>query len=899
MKKNNYRLPFTSIVKSSAFEYPQAHKDEKYRTIVENSVHAFLLTMADGTILETNYAATCIFGYTAEEFKKLKRWHIIDHTDAALLQAFQQREKKGYTITEAIGIKKNGQQFPIEISSSVFKDIHGEDKCSTMISDMSIRKKNEAALKLSNERYDLVAKATKDLVWDWDLVTGEIYRNGHNLKDVYGHSSNDTIRNINDWSEFIHPLDKDKIRSLVDYYKNSINETDFNFEYRFRKEDGTYVYINDKGYLIRNEEGKVIRMIGAAEDITGRKQSALAIEESEQRYKMFLKQSTEGIWRIELNEAMHIKTPPDKMIEYCYNNGYIAECNDAFAKMYGFDKAEDIIGAPLNKILPNTNPVNQEYFYKFFSQGFKVEDELSYEFDKQGNPLIFSNNMIGIIEGDHIKRAWGTQRDITKQKKAELALAESENRLRTIVHTDPECIKLLSKEGIILEMNPAGLAMVEADNAEQVLGQNALDLIMPKYKDDFRQLIENVFEGRSGKMVFEIKGLKGRKSFLETHCVPLRNSNGNIISLLSVTRDITESKNAQARLMASEERYRYLFNNNPASIIIWDIESLEIIEVNETAVDLYGYTRDEFLKLTVLELRPKAEREEFLAFYKESLYCTEDMELNSWRHITKNGSVIIMEITPHKIKYNGKNAVLALATNITEKTQLENSLTEERQIRQRQITEAVITGQEKERTELGQELHDNINQILASTKLYMECAMKDENPRRDLMAESKLLLEKAMVEIRNLSKSLLPPSLGEIGLLQALQELVDNIKQVNELTISIDWNITDENDICSKLKLTIFRIAQEQLNNVIKHADAKNVIIGIRKIDRKITMSIKDDGLGFNPALKRNGVGLRNISSRAEVNNGTVAIKSTPGEGCELTVSFPVKPGSTKKVIEI
>ena len=567
MKKSNYRLPFTSLVKSSAFDYPQLNKDEKYRTIVENSAHAFLITMADGTILETNYAATGIFGYTEAEFKKLKRWDIIDHTDAALLQALQQREKQGHTITEATGIKKNGQLFPIEISSSLFKDANGETRSSTMISDISLRKKAEAAMRLSNERYDLVVKATKDLVWDWDLVTGEIYRNGHNLKDVYGHSSNDFIKNIKDWSEYIHPEDKDRVKSLVDYYQHSTDETDFNFEYRFRKEDGKYVYINDKGYLIRNDEGKVIRMIGAAEDITGRKQSVLAIEESEQRYRMFLKQSTEGIWRIELKEAMHIYTPLDKMIQNCYDNGYIAECNDAFAKMYGFDKAEDIIGAPLSKILPKSNPVNQEYFIKFFSQGFKVENELSYEFDKQGNPLIFTNNMIGIIEGDYIKRAWGTQRDITEQKKAEQALAESETRLRTIVQTDPECIKLLSKEGIILEMNPAGLAMVEADSAEQVLGQNALDLIMPKYKDEFRQLIESVFEGESGKMVFEIKGLKGKKRFLETHCVPLRNGNGNIISLLSVTRDITESKHAQARLMASEERYRYLFNNNPATII--------------------------------------------------------------------------------------------------------------------------------------------------------------------------------------------------------------------------------------------------------------------------------------------------------------------------------------------
>jgi PAS domain S-box-containing protein len=899
MKKNNPFHPFTTLIKNTALKYPEYHKEEKYRALVENSVHAFFLTLSDGTVLETNNAATAMFGYTPLEFKHLKRWHILDHTDPALLHALAEREKNGFALTEATGIRKNGERFPVEISSSIFKDVHGVNKSSTMVSDISLRKKAEAAMQLSNERYDLVVKATKDLVWDWNLVTGEIYRSGSNLRDVYGHSSNDLIKTIKDWSAFIHPDDKERIKGLISYYKNSTEETGFNFEYRFRKEDGSYVYINDKGYLIRNDDGKVIRMIGAAEDITERKQSVLAIEESEQRYKMFLEQSTEGIWRIELNEPMHIRTPLDKMLTYSYQHAHIAECNDVFAKTYGFNKAADIIGTPLNKILPDTNPLNEGYFVKFFSQGFKVQDEISYEIDSNGNQLVFMNNMVGIVEGDYIKRAWGTQRNITGHKKAEQALADSENRLRAIVQTDPECIKLLNSEGIILEMNPAGLAMIEADNAGQVLGRHAVDLVLPQYKDAFKQLVADVFEGRSGKLVFEINGLKGKKSFLETHCVPLKNGVGDITALLSVTRDITESKNAQARLMASEERYRYLFNNNPASIIIWDIETLKIIEVNETAVDLYGYTRDEFLKLTLADLQPAGEQDKFASLYENNLYQAENMETVACRHITREGVSIIMEINRHKIKYKGKNAVLALANDITEKVQLENSLTEERQIRHQQITEAVILGQEKERTELGQELHDNINQILASTKLYIECALKDKNPRMDLIAESKILVEKAMAEIRNMSKSLLPPSLGEIGLLQALSELVENIKQVNDLNISIDWEIVDENKIGGKLKLTIFRIVQEQLNNIIKHANAKNAVIHIENTAGKIRLLVKDDGLGFNTALKRNGVGLRNISSRAEVNNGTVSVISNPGEGCELIISFPEKNTSPRTIIKI
>jgi len=432
-----------------------------------------------------------------------------------------------------------------------------------------------------------------------------------------------------------------------------------------------------------------------------------------------------------------------------------------------------MIGCPLSTILPANNPSNLDYFIRFFSNGFKVQEELSYELDKDGNELVLLNNMVGIIEGDYIKRAWGTQRNITHQVKAERDLKERENHLKAIVNADPECIKLMSKEGIILEMNAAGLQLIGATHADEVLGKNALKLVAPEYHKAFVKLLEDNFAGRPGKLEFEIIGFHKKRLYMETHCVPLRNATGSIIASLSVTRDITE------------------------------------------------------------------------------------------------------------------------------KIQLENSLNEERKIRLQQITEAVIAGQEKERTELGEELHDNINQILASTKLYIECALKDTPPRADLVAESKLLVEKAMNEIRKLSKSLIPPSLGETGLLQALYELTEDLEQVNELNITVDWDLFDENELCNKLKLTIFRIVQEQLNNIIKHAEAKNVIIGIAVGSGQIILSVKDDGLGFNTSLKRNGVGLRNISSRAEVNSGKVSIISKPGEGCELVVKFPVEDTIQKNIVDI
>ena len=290
--------------------------------------------------------------------------------------------------------------------------------------------------------------------------------------------------------------------------------------------------------------------------------------------------------------------------------------------------------------------------------------------------------------------------------------------------------------------------------------------------------------------------------------------------------------------------------------------------------------------MTTLDIRPQEEHARYLELIKMIKGQDDFKKTMIWKHLTKKGEQIFMEISSHKVMYNGNKMILAISNNVTEKVQLENSLNEERQMRQKQITDAVITGQERERLELGEELHDNINQILASTRLYVECAIADENPRKDLLEKGRVLLDSAMAEIRKLSKTLLPPSLGEESLLQSIDDLTNEIVLVKPIHIKKEWAGFNETGIGHKLKLTIFRIVQEQLNNVYKHAKAKNVTITLQRNKREVLLAVKDDGVGFNTADKRNGVGLRNITSRAEVNNGTMTIKSDPGAGCELLVKF-------------
>jgi two-component system sensor histidine kinase UhpB len=346
-----------------------------------------------------------------------------------------------------------------------------------------------------------------------------------------------------------------------------------------------------------------------------------------------------------------------------------------------------------------------------------------------------------------------------------------------------------------------------------------------------------------------------------------------------------QRKESEQLLKSSEESYRYLFDNNPAAIFIWDSNTFQILEVNEASVKLYGYTKEEFLQKTLLDIRSQDERENFIIAV--SKLKKEKKESGIWRHFTNEGKVLIMDISSHLIFYHDKQVVLTMANDITERILLEEKLAKEEIKKQQEIHAAIITAQAQERSFLGEELHDNVNQILATARLYIDSAINNEESRIDLLTEGKKMVKHAIGEIRDLSKRLLLPSFVESGLKESLTDLVDKIKHVNEsICFVIDWRLTDEKSLTEKLKFTIYRIVQEQLNNIFKHAKASKVIITLQQKAGMLLLSIQDDGIGFDQAKKRDGVGLLNIKSRAELLNGNVLINSQPGEGCKLEINF-------------
>jgi two-component system sensor histidine kinase UhpB len=336
-----------------------------------------------------------------------------------------------------------------------------------------------------------------------------------------------------------------------------------------------------------------------------------------------------------------------------------------------------------------------------------------------------------------------------------------------------------------------------------------------------------------------------------------------------------ERRHADEALRSSEQKYKLLFEANPMPMWMFSRKTQRIIDVNEAAIAHYGYTREEFLALPAESLWNRAGA----GAYRSGI----------WKQEKKNGSIIDVEIIAHDLVHDEEPVILVLAIDITEKLLAQAQLVRQAENQRKLITQTSIQVQEREREEIGKELHDNINQILAATRLHLDLAIHEssEESVTEILVRSHRNLSVAMEDIRQLSQSLVAPSLGGVSLDRALARLIEDLPSASSLRLSLDTTGYRSDVEDEELKLTCYRIVQVQLSNIIKHARAKSATIRLKKGD-SLEVTIADDGVGFNPGVKTTGIGLRNIRNRVGYYNGDVNIASEPGKGCTLTVTIPL-----------
>jgi two-component system, NarL family, sensor histidine kinase UhpB len=346
-------------------------------------------------------------------------------------------------------------------------------------------------------------------------------------------------------------------------------------------------------------------------------------------------------------------------------------------------------------------------------------------------------------------------------------------------------------------------------------------------------------------------------------------------------------KNSQRKLQEKADSYKLLFEKNPMPMWIMSTTTFHILDVNEAAVQHYGYQKEEFLKLNAINLRPEEDISKFLQTVPKQLKGRKKHGI--WRHKKKDGTVIMVDMVTDDTIYKNQSATLTVAEDVTERLKAEAELVRSRVMQQELITETTILAQEKEREEIGKELHDNINQILASTKLYLEMARSGNKARHwDAIEKSYDNIKLVMGEIRHLSKQLVRPAF-DTSLKESLQDLTTELHAITPININFDATGFDESQLDENIKVMIYRIVQEQMNNILKHAAASEVWLTIKTNSTSVQFSIEDNGIGFDMTKKSKGIGLRNIDNRVQFYKGNLHIQTSPGHGCMIAIEVPLK----------
>jgi PAS domain S-box-containing protein len=479
------------------------------------------------------------------------------------------------------------------------------------------------------------------------------------------------------------------------------------------------------------------------------------------------------------------------------------------------------------------------------------------------------------------------EQKVAEVESAYAALQERETRLRAIIDTEPECVQLLARDGSLLDMNAAGLRMIEADEVSQVQYQCVYPLVAPEHRRQFEELTQRVFGGEQGTLEFEIIGLKGGRRWMESHASPLRDERGEISALLAVTHDVTERKRASEAVAESERRHRLMFAACPLPMWMYDRQSLRYLDANPAAIRHYGYSREEFLQMTLRDIRPAEDvprLEQSLAQHPAGLHYA-----GTWRHRRKDGTLVDVDIHADSVELGGRRIELVLAVDVTQRCAAESALHE--------LSARLLGLQDEERRRIARELHDTTAQNLAALSMNLSLLQhgmsgRDAKAAR-LLEDCARLTDKCHQEIRTLSYLLHPPMLDALGLPGALREYIDGFARRSGIAVQFQTP-EDFGRLSAAIETALFRVVQEALGNIHRHSGSSTAEVRLVRKGQRVLLEINDSGRGIAPEKLRQfegglaglGVGLAGMRERMHQLGGDLDVVSDSA-GTRVRATLP------------
>jgi formate hydrogenlyase transcriptional activator len=442
----------------------------------------------------------------------------------------------------------------------------GVERVACVVRDVTDQREAEAAVRCSEQRYRTLFEKSVAGVASISL-NGRVLDCNDAWARMFGHDSAEECRGCQIADCYVDPSRREVL--LGELKRDGAY---YNRELELRRKDGTAFWILLNSVLL--SEGLDEPVIQSTVfDITGRRQAEEALRRREEEYRQFVAQTSEGIFREDMDAPVAIDTPEDELIHHIIHDSYMAECNDAIARMYGMESAKDFVGKRLTEMAVADDPRNIELTREFIRSGFRVVDRESHETDIHGNPKVFRNSMFGIVEDGKLVRTWGIQRDVTEQlrleesrQRAEEALRKSEAHFRVLVEQATDGIFIADAQGRYVDVNSAGAEML-GYTRDEVLQLSIPEIVIPEDAKRVEPEVKRFANGAVVRSEWMFRRKDGSTFPGEVSGKEL--PDGRIQGIL---RDMTDRRRGEEEMKRSEERFRVALKDSPITVFNQDRE---------------------------------------------------------------------------------------------------------------------------------------------------------------------------------------------------------------------------------------------------------------------------------------------------------------------------------------
>jgi len=881
--QTHWLISVIDITEKKNTELSLANNEMKYRSLIQQASDGIIISNVDGIILEVNRSICTMGGYTSGEMLGRHINNFMPEEDILSLPLRIQDLIQGKTLLyERRMLKKDGTILYVDINSKMAIG-------NTLIGfarDITERKKGEAELRNSNERFELIARATNDAIWDHSFTTNQTVGN-QNLYNLYGFTPGKHHINFEIFESRVHPDDleriKDNMKNAIESHAVFISE-----EFRFRSVDGTYKHFFDRAYISYDDNGAPARVLGAMQDVTER------IEDREQILK------EKG-----LSDSIINSLPA---VFYLYNKaGKFLRWNKNFEIVTGYSGEEINNLHPLDLFDDEEKKLLDKKIRNVFLSG---EDNLEANFllkNKQKIPYYFSGMKIE-YEGETCLMGFGL--DFSDKVKADRQIKESEQKFRSLVEQASDGVAILSETGTPLYISPSVERILGYTETES-MHLNVFELIHPDDVDAAKKLFAQVMRNPG----IPIKGAISRVLHKYGTWHWLEDTITNMLHIPSINgivknfRDVTEKLEIEKRIMNEKELSDSIINSLPGIFYLYDIDG-KFLRWNKNFETVTGYTAAEIRQMHPLDFYDVDDKPA-VAQRSKDVFANRRPGIE-FLLLTKSGQKIPFYYNSVATEYEGAPALVGMGFDVTDRKKIERELKISNEQLEQKATELKTSFAELERFAyiVSHDLQEPLRMVSSFLKL-LEQKYKDELDETaqkyihfavDGSDRMKQLINDLLEYSRTGTNTDIATDTNMNEVMQEVLMVLHNSIREQHAAVEVEGLPVLHNTS----KIQMFQLMQNLISNALKyHSERKPLIkIGARVVDAAWVFSIQDNGIGIDPKyadkifiifqrlhskteFSGTGIGLSICKKIVEKHGGKIWVESTPGNGSTFYFSIP------------